>query len=278
MPELPEVEACRQLVHRQAVGQIATEVQCEQDDIVFSEKCHQELENHLRGKTILNTGRKGKYMWMILEEPPHPIFHFGMTGGFFSPDEPSIQLESSPTKGENPWPPKYTKFYIRLSNGAQLAMVNKRRLGRIFLAGTPEKHDVIAKLGFDPLEAMPSLTIFTQLLKRKRGKLKSLLLNQTFAAGVGNWIADEVLYQAKLDPLRNGATLTSKEIEELHHSLNLVVHKAVEVNADKRLFPNTWIFHHRWKKEKNAKTHSGDAIEFVTIGGRTTAWVPKVQK
>ena len=108
--------------------------------------------------------------------------------------------------------------------------------------------------------------------------LKALLLDQKFAAGVGNWIADEVLYQAKLDPRRRTTSLTESELRRLRTKLSLVVRTAVKANADASRYPKTWLFHHRWGKGKGAKTKRGETIRFVTIAGRTTAWVPTVQK
>ena len=94
-------------------------------------------------------------------------------------------------------------------------MVNKRRLGRIRLRENPPAEPPISDLGFDPIVDPPSPAEFARLLERRTGTLKGVLLDQGFAAGVGNWIADEVLYQAKLDPRRSAAELSSAEIRRL---------------------------------------------------------------
>ena len=107
--------------------------------------------------------------------------------------------------------------------------------------------------------------------------MKSVLLDQSFAAGVGNWIADEVLFQARLDPRRRANTLTRSEIGILRNALKRVVTKAVAVDADKTRFPRTWLFHQRWGKPSDARI-GGEPIEFLTLGGRTTAWVPTRQR
>ena len=107
--------------------------------------------------------------------------------------------------------------------------------------------------------------------------MKSVLLDQSFAAGVGNWIADEVLFQARLDPRRRANTLTRSEIGILRNALKRVVTEAVAVDADKTRFPRTWLFHQRWGKPSDARI-GGEPIEFLTLGGRTTAWVPTRQR
>ena len=108
--------------------------------------------------------------------------------------------------------------------------------------------------------------------------LKGLLLDQGFAAGVGNWIADEVLYQAGLDPRRRAGELSDAERARLRLKLRHVVRTAVRADARKDRFPKSWLFHHRWGKNRDARTSRGELIEFLEIGGRTTAWVPSRQR
>jgi formamidopyrimidine-DNA glycosylase len=105
-----------------------------------------------------------------------------------------------------------------------------------------------------------------------------LLLDQSFAAGVGNWVADEVLYQARIDPRRRACELGADEVRALRRELRAVIQRAVAVDADKDRFPRTWLFHVRWGKNKNAQTADGYRIEHITVGGRTTAYVPQVQR
>ena len=107
--------------------------------------------------------------------------------------------------------------------------------------------------------------------------MKSLLLDQSFAAGVGNWIADEVLYQAGIDPRRRAPSLTDAEARRLRTRLAAIVTRAVDANADDARYPRSWLFHRRWGKHADARTTRGDRIEHLTIGGRTTAWVPAAQ-
>ena len=90
-----------------------------------------------------------------------------------------------------------------------------------------------------------------------------LVAVQSFSAGVGNWVADEVLYQAHLHPEQLVAKLGEQQLKELHDALKEVVRVAVEARADSDKFPQTWMFHHRWEGEvpwewcENAKLASG---------------------
>jgi formamidopyrimidine-DNA glycosylase len=95
---------------------------------------------------------------------------------------------------------------------------------------------------------------------------------------VGNWVADEVLYQAGISPHRRAASLTLPELRRLRSRLQSVVHRAVAVEADSDRFPRSWLFHKRWGRDASAETSRRERIVHHTIGGRTTAWVPRRQR
>ena len=124
---------------------------------------------------------------------------------------------------------------------------------------------------------MPPPKRFSELIRARGANVKSLLLDQSFSAGVGNWIADEALYQAGIDPRRHAASLTDAEARRLRAKLTAIVKRAVDANADDARYPRTWLFHRRWGKRADARTTRGERIEHLTIGGRTTAWVPAAQ-
>jgi formamidopyrimidine-DNA glycosylase len=124
----------------------------------------------------------------------------------------------------------------------------------------------------------PGFTVefLTGALSNRKTAIKAALLQQAVFAGVGNWIADEVLYQTRISPRRSCTDLTPKDIRSLHRTLLRILHRAIEAEADAARFPDTWLFHHRWGK-KAETTARGENIRFDTIGGRTTAWVPERQ-
>jgi formamidopyrimidine-DNA glycosylase len=107
--------------------------------------------------------------------------------------------------------------------------------------------------------------------------IKAVLLDQTLFAGVGNWIADEILYQARIDPHRLAAELTYAEVSKLRLKLMSILKTSIRLEADWSRYPKNWLFNFRWGKEKDARDSRGRSIMHETIGGRTTAWVPEVQ-
>ena len=111
----------------------------------------------------------------------------------------------------------------------------------------------------------------------RRTTIKGLLLNQKFCAGIGNWIADEILYQAGIDPRTRTDGMDDSSIERVRRWTRKIIERSVEVNANSSKFPRTWLFHERWGKPEGALTRRGEAIEIMTVAGRTTAWVPSAQ-
>ncbi len=278
MPELPEVEHGRRLAEAMVLGQRIVDVVSADDPIVFDGLRPDDMAKALCERTIKEVRRHGKYIWFVLDRPPFPVFHFGMTGAFRTQDALPLRLSSSPKKSDPSWPPRYTKIQIRVEGGEELVMTSARRLGRIRLRRCPESEPPISRLGFDPYLAPPSPEDFRAAVSQRSRSLKGLLLDQSFAAGVGNWIADEVLYQARLHPGRAANTLRVAESDRLLAKLRYVIDTAVAVNAEKDQFPKAWLYHRRWKKQKHAKTVNGEAIEHSVVAGRTTAWVPGRQR
>jgi formamidopyrimidine-DNA glycosylase len=120
---------------------------------------------------------------------------------------------------------KHTHTIFDLDDGRQLRFHDVRKFGRVYLVDTLET--VTAGLGPEPLSDELTLEAFRERLVPRSGRLKSLLLNQTFLAGLGNIYADEVLFAARIHPLRRADTLTPEEQEALYVAIRFVLSRAV---------------------------------------------------
>ena len=265
MPELPEVESARRRAEAALGGRRILDVATVPDRIVFAGVSPARFATSLRGRRVESVHRKGKHLWMQLDERPFPLFHFGMTGSF----------QFYRTLADRP---RFWKVELLMEDGVRLAMPDARRFGRIRLQHEPEAEPPLSELGADPLIDPPSISEMAVMLGRRRAPIKAALLDQGLFAGVGNWIADEVLYQAAIRPDRPASSLRADEVRRLRSRLVAIIRRAVAVNADSDRFPRTWLFHHRWGKNAEARTSGGERITHATIGGRTTAWVPKRQR
>jgi formamidopyrimidine-DNA glycosylase len=265
VPELPEVETARRAAHRHLAGRRILKVAAVADPIVFDGVTPGRLGRVLRGRRVVGVRRRGKHMWIELDRRPWPVLHFGMTGSF-------VLSRDSDSR------PRFWKLEIAVEGGRRLVLADSRRFGRVRLQQDPESENPIARLGFDVLDALPPARVLSPVLARRGAPIKAVLLDQSLFAGVGNWIADEVLYQARIDPRRPAVSLGASEVARLRSRLKAIIRLAVEVGADDSRFPRTWLFHHRWGREEGARTGRGEPIEHLTVGGRTTAWVPSRQR
>jgi formamidopyrimidine-DNA glycosylase len=277
MPELPEVEAARRAAAVVARGRRIVGVSVTEDSIVFERVPAARIRRALLGRRVGDVRRHGKHLWFELDRRPWLCVHFGMAGGLHTSRRGSVRLRSSGRRAEPGWPPRFTKLRLALEGGQELAIADGRRLGRIRLRRDPAAELPIAALGFDALGGLPPPERFRALARSRGAPVKALLLDQSFAAGVGNWIADEVLYQASIAPRRPARSLSDAELNRLRARLRSVVRAAVRVGADSDRFPRSWLFHRRWDR-RTGTTVRGEAIHWDTIAGRTTAWVPTVQR
>lgn len=187
------------------------------------------------------------------------------------------------------WPPKFCKFHLTTEGNPAVgvAFTDARRLGRVRLVDCPgadiRKHSPLVENGPDPVV---DTDVFTQDYLRskiavRRVPVKALLLNQTVISGIGNWVADETLYQARIHPEQYCNELGDDEIARLYESIRYVCQTAVDKLGDSDEFPEHWLFKHRWgKRDKggSAKLPSGEKLAFITVGGRTSCYAPGVQR
>ncbi|KAL8649463.1 MAG: hypothetical protein Q9210_004385, partial [Variospora velana] len=167
------------------------------------------------------------------------------------------------------------------------AFVDVRRFARIRLidcpASTIRQVSPLAENGPDPVIDRAILTEewLVQKLRSKHVPVKALLLDQANISGIGNWVGDELLYDARIHPEQYSDTLTPAQMAQLHRSIMYVCSTAVELRAESDRFPETWLFKYRWgkgKKDDPRRLPSGEKIKFLTVGGRTSAVVPSVQR
>ncbi|KAF8845434.1 hypothetical protein BDN67DRAFT_458095 [Paxillus ammoniavirescens] len=289
MPELPEVERAAALLRTLAKGKVIRRVETTEDKLVYSGITHDEFAGEISGRTVKDAARYGKCFYIELEgQGRMPVLHFGMTGMLKVKGQETPQYRTKVGESSGVWPPPFVKFILHIQDGAsgltELAFCDARRLGRIRMVTSPLIEPPISELGFDPILSMPSFHDFQSSVSKRTCPIKALLLDQTFSAGVGNYLADEILYQAKVHPEQRCNTLNSAQILALHLQVADVCHITVEANADDSKYPVHWLFNHRWGKGKKAKQimklPSGEpaSVKWTTVGGRTSAYVAEVQR
>lgn len=132
---------------------------------------------------------------------------------------------------------------------------------------------------------MPSLDDLSTLLLKRKAPIKAVLLNQNGPlCGIGNWLVDEILFQARVHPAQRGNTLSTSQLLAIHTQIQEVVNTAVKVNANHALFPSHWLFKYRWGKGKRNEPATFTlpdgtlaTVTHQTVGGRTSGIVESVQ-
>ncbi|KAL9575985.1 MAG: hypothetical protein Q9212_007495 [Teloschistes hypoglaucus] len=286
MPEIGEVH----YLHKHLVGKTLAIVKAQHDENVFGKvgTSAAEFEKALMGKRVVGAKQQGKYFWLVMSSPPHPLFHFGMAGWWKIRNEETAYYK--PSKRDEPtWPPKYWKFTLETAESPKTehAFVDFRRFARIRLidCAAEEMRNVspLKENGPDPVVDKDILTEewLVQKLQSKHVPVKALLLDQANISGIGNWVGDELLLDAKIHPEQYSNTLTRAQMKQLHKSIHYVCSTAVELRAESDKFPETWLFKHRWgkgKKDDPQRLPNGEKIKFLTVGGRTSAIIPSIQK
>ncbi|MCJ1478987.1 hypothetical protein MMC13_007671 [Lambiella insularis] len=304
MPEIGEVARIVSYIRQHLVGRVLATVKAQHDENVFGKvgTSAAEFEKALTGKKVLDAKQQGKYFWLEMSSPPHPLMHFGMTGWFkIKGLETAYYKPTKPASEE--WPPKYWKFLFETLTepdqpSTQAAFVDSRRFARIRLVDCPATEmrstTPLKENGPDPVIDKDILTEewLSEMCLKKHIPIKALLLDQANVSGIGNWVGygslfnllwhiDEIMYDAKIHPEQYSNTLSKAQIAQLHKSIHYVCSLAVETKADSSQFPEEWLFKHRWgkgKKDSKNQLPNGAKISFVTVGGRTSAVVPSVQK
>ena len=272
MPELPEVENARQVVEK-ALDRVITSVD-DSDEFVCRPHRPGEIDRALKGGRLTAAHRRGKTMWCDTltadgVEGPHLGIHLGMGGRIFvtgpSGEDSSLYAGGDPHvggmpkhPGERPDKPEWDRVRITFDDGGELRLFDKRRLGRVRL-----EPDLDA-LGPDAAEI--SRDDFRARVGAGTAPIKARLLDQSVLSGVGNLLADESLWQARLSPSRPAGELSVDELDALRRALRQATRSAVGKGG----VHTGEVIPHRAKDETCPRC--GAPMERGTVGGRTTWW------
>lgn len=226
-----------------------------------------ELQRRLPGQRIEAITRRGKYLQFHLSGGDTLFIHLKMSG------ELLVEPAQAPLH-------QHVRTIFGLDNEHQLRFKDTRKFGRVYLVADPNQ--VTGRLGPEPLAESFTLEAFKALFKGRTGRLKPLLLNQTFLAGVGNIYADESCFMAGIDPRRPVNTLTAGDLEKLYHALRQaltagITHKGASFDSVYRggEFQNHFQVYGR---AGQPCYRCGAPVMRVMLGGRSTHFCPNCQQ
>jgi len=221
MPELPEVETVARLIRPDLLGRTVTGTRVQWLRTLGGASGAQ-LRSLVRGRTLLSVGRRAKYILIGLSEPNSLasdvvdtwlVVHLRMTGRLH------VEAPGAPVH-------KHTRLTLKLDNGARLDFIDPRKFGRFI----PTRHleDVLPELGPEPLESEFTEDFLLEGLSCRRGRIKALLLDQSFLAGLGNIYVDESLFTARIHPQTAACMVPRKKVRALYRAIRKTLEDAIE--------------------------------------------------
>ena len=217
MPELPEVETLRRDLEKEVVGRRIKAVEVTGMRAIRRHPNKKHFIGKLEGRKLERVTRKGKYLLFSLGDDVL-IVHLGMSG----------QLRKATAKDEVL---PHTHVTFTFTQGGELRFVDPRTFGELFVAAADTlETDVpeIGEMGFDPVDDVLSWNVFGALLRARKVKLKTLLMDQRFIAGIGNIYSDEILWAAGIRHDRASDSLSTQEVRRLYRAVLETIHDAIK--------------------------------------------------
>lgn len=271
MPELPEVESARLVIEQTALRRRIEDVD-DSDTYVCRPHLPGEIRTALLGRRLTSVHRRGKSIWCETSgvgraQRPGPTLgiHLGMSGKIVFADGRGREVDGGDywRRGRATGDHRYTRFRLGFSDGAFLVLVDPRRLGRVRLDPPVES------LGPDAREVTPAE--FRAIVARGTAPVKARLLDQDSLAGVGNILADQALWLAKINPARRVNELSRPEVDRLFRAVRRAVESASTAGGVHTLS----IIESR--TADGVCSRCGAPMSTATVGGRTTWWCSREQ-
>ncbi len=275
MPELPEVQTIVTGLNDILKGKTITSTYIYDDMVIGYPEKEQFIEKS-RGKKIMSLSRKGKYIIVNFDNNQYRlVIHLRMSGKL---------LYKERQEGRE----KHTHVVFEFNDNTDLRFNNVRKFGRLYLIKDDKFENAgnIDNLGLEPLSDKFNLKLFKEMLNKRKGMIKPLLMNQEFIAGIGNIYADEALFLAKIRPDRKANNLKEKEIRELYKQLRKILQKGIKMGGTSISdYVNALGETGKFQKELNVYQREGqkckicsEEIQKKKISGRSARFCPNCQK
>ena len=273
MPELPEVETVRRSLKLKLIGTKIISCDIYHNNIIEYPSVS-EFKNNIIGQTFRDIERHGKWLKFVLDDY-YLLSHLRMEGKFFFR---SIDEEIH----------KHEHVVFGLDNGTSFRYMDVRKFGKMHLI---KKEDIdkigpLLNVGLEPWDENLTIDYLKGKYKNKKLPIKTLILDQSIIAGIGNIYANEILFASSINPLKSGVGLSDKELESIINNTRDILSKAIEmggstihsytsVDGVTGLFQQELMVHTRVNQKCKI---CGTNIKKIVVGGRGTYYCPNCQK
>lgn len=219
MPELPDLTVVAEELQARATGRPVVEASAPTPILVRATPSDLAA---LVGSTLASATRRGKFVLLTFAREGDDVRILAanamLAGRFWLLEDGAAKVRAR------------TGLRLRFADGGDLRYVDREMLGKLYLV-PPDGLDAIpgwTEMGPDADDPALTLVAFRQRIRRHPGELKSLLRNSRFVAGIGNAYSDEILWEARLAPLRRRSTLGEADVERLYHAMRTVLADATD--------------------------------------------------
>jgi len=288
MPELPEVETVRSQLASEIVNKKIKDINIRMSKLIRSPLA--QFKRVVAGSAVSTVERRAKILLIGLDSGYTILIHLKMTGQLVFKGKGRIKGGGHPIKdGTVGLPNKYSHIFFIFTDGTKLFFNDLRQFGYMRLVKNENLKEIFtnAKLGPEPLSGKFSYKQFEELLNnRKNSKIKPLLMDQTFIAGIGNIYAIETCFAAGVRPTRRVGSLTKSEKKKIYDNLIRILKLAVRKQGTSaknfvdaygepgNYVPLLKIYGRRGQPCRQCRT----TIKAIHLGGRGTTYCPKCQK
>jgi formamidopyrimidine-DNA glycosylase len=267
MPELPEVESARAVIERKGLRRRIVDVD-DSDTFVCRPHAPGEIRHALLGGELVTAMRRGKSMWCETDASTGVTLgiHLGMSGKIVIADANGAEVDGGDywEGRREPGDYRWSRFSLTFDDGGRLMLVDPRRLGRVRL------NPPVEALGPDAERITPAQ--FRAAVITGTAPIKAHLLDQDRIAGIGNLLADEILWRARVHPARPAGSLTPDEQSQLLRSMRATLRAALKDGGVHTL--EIVPFRHAG----GACPRDDAPMATGTVGGRTTWWCSAEQR
>jgi formamidopyrimidine-DNA glycosylase len=258
MPELPDVEGFKSYLEETSLHKKIQELEILAPEMVYGIS-PKRLKKELLGHRFERASRHGKYLFAQMENKNSLILHFGMTG--------FLQRITDKSKA-----PSHIRLFIHFKNDS-LAFDDLRKLGKISF--TEDISEFIDERGLGPDAIALNYQAFRDILQKRKGRIKPILMNQSVVAGIGNIWADEILFQTNIHPTTKIQDLTNHQLKKVFTKMIEILKVAIAEQIEDAELPQKYLTNERNKK--GVCPTCGTVFERIQVGGRTTYYCPQCQ-